>query len=140
MDSIKTLEGDLQCRELRFAILASRFNEFIVDQLVSRDGFVDIRSVQLELESLIAENTQDYYSALGAPAILLTGTEDGSHDRAIELWKRTPGLEIGILPGAGHACQLEQPWLFDRLLLEFLDRHDLGPAEVARTRAASAKR
>ena len=39
MDSIKTLEGDLQCRELRFAILASRFNDFIVDQLVS--GAVD---------------------------------------------------------------------------------------------------
>ena len=36
---IKTLEGDLQCRELRFAILASRFNEFIVEQLVR--GAVD---------------------------------------------------------------------------------------------------
>ncbi|WP_322109159.1 6,7-dimethyl-8-ribityllumazine synthase [Steroidobacter denitrificans] len=39
MDSIKTIEGDLQCRELRFAILASRFNEFIVERLV--DGAVD---------------------------------------------------------------------------------------------------
>jgi 6,7-dimethyl-8-ribityllumazine synthase len=34
MDTIKTTEGDLQCRELRFAIVASRFNEFIVEQLV----------------------------------------------------------------------------------------------------------
>lgn len=39
MDSIKTTEGDLQCRELRFAILASRFNEFIVERLVH--GAVD---------------------------------------------------------------------------------------------------
>lgn len=39
MDSIKTIEGDLQCRELRFAILASRFNEFIVERLVH--GAVD---------------------------------------------------------------------------------------------------
>jgi len=39
MDAIKTLEGDLQVRELRFAILASRFNEFIVEQLVR--GAVD---------------------------------------------------------------------------------------------------
>lgn len=36
---IKTLEGDLQCRELRFAIVAARFNEFIVDALVR--GAVD---------------------------------------------------------------------------------------------------
>jgi 6,7-dimethyl-8-ribityllumazine synthase len=36
---IKTLEGELQCRELRFAILASRFNEFVVEHLVR--GAVD---------------------------------------------------------------------------------------------------
>ncbi|HLS80851.1 MAG TPA: 6,7-dimethyl-8-ribityllumazine synthase [Steroidobacter sp.] len=36
---IKTLEGDLQCRELRFAILAARFNEFIVEALIR--GAVD---------------------------------------------------------------------------------------------------
>ncbi len=34
MDSIKTIEGDLQVRDLRFAILAARFNDFIVEQLV----------------------------------------------------------------------------------------------------------
>jgi 6,7-dimethyl-8-ribityllumazine synthase len=39
MDPIKTIEGDLQCRELRFAILASRFNELIVEQLVK--GAID---------------------------------------------------------------------------------------------------
>ena len=39
MDNIKTIEGDLQCRELRFAILAARFNDFIVDQLIR--GAVD---------------------------------------------------------------------------------------------------
>jgi 6,7-dimethyl-8-ribityllumazine synthase len=31
---LKTFEGDLLARDLRFAILAARFNEFIVDQLV----------------------------------------------------------------------------------------------------------
>ena len=36
---VKTLEGDLQVRELRFAILAARFNELIVEQLVR--GAVD---------------------------------------------------------------------------------------------------
>jgi 6,7-dimethyl-8-ribityllumazine synthase len=36
---IKTIEGDLQCRELRFVILAARFNDFIVEQLVR--GAVD---------------------------------------------------------------------------------------------------
>jgi len=34
MDNIKQFEGDLQVRDLRFAIAATRFNHFIVDQLV----------------------------------------------------------------------------------------------------------
>jgi 6,7-dimethyl-8-ribityllumazine synthase len=39
MDNIRTLSGDLVARDLRFAIVASRFNEFIVDSLVR--GAVD---------------------------------------------------------------------------------------------------
>ena len=34
MDRIKTTEGDVVVRDGRFAIVASRFNEFIVDSLV----------------------------------------------------------------------------------------------------------
>ena len=34
-DRIKTLEGDFNARGLRFGIVASRFNDFIVDRLLS---------------------------------------------------------------------------------------------------------
>lgn len=34
MDTPRVIEGDLQARDLRFAILASRFNESVVDALV----------------------------------------------------------------------------------------------------------
>jgi len=39
MDNIRTLNGDLAARDLRFAIVAARFNEFIVDSLIR--GAVD---------------------------------------------------------------------------------------------------
>jgi 6,7-dimethyl-8-ribityllumazine synthase len=39
MDNIRTVNGDLVARDLRFAIVASRFNEMIVDSLVR--GAVD---------------------------------------------------------------------------------------------------
>jgi 6,7-dimethyl-8-ribityllumazine synthase len=39
MDNVKVIEGDLQARDLRFAVAASRFNEFVVDALVR--GAVD---------------------------------------------------------------------------------------------------
>jgi hypothetical protein len=31
--------------------------------------------------------------------------------------------------GAGHACQLEQPWLFDQYMIEFLKKHELFPVK-----------
>ena len=34
MDKIKTTEGDLSVRDARFAIVAARFNDFIVDSLI----------------------------------------------------------------------------------------------------------
>ena len=34
-DRIKTLEGDFNARGLRFGIVASRFNDFIVDRLLA---------------------------------------------------------------------------------------------------------
>lgn len=39
MDNIRVIEGDLQARDCRFVVLASRFNEFVVDALVR--GAVD---------------------------------------------------------------------------------------------------
>jgi 6,7-dimethyl-8-ribityllumazine synthase len=40
MEHPRVIEGDLQARDLRFAILASRFNEFVVDRLVQ--GALDL--------------------------------------------------------------------------------------------------
>ena len=39
MNSLKTLEGDYAARDLRAAIVASRFNEFVVERLIA--GAVD---------------------------------------------------------------------------------------------------
>jgi pimeloyl-ACP methyl ester carboxylesterase len=36
-----------------------------------------------------------------------------------------------VLHGAGHACHMEQPWLFDRLMIEFLQKHGLFPGSLA---------
>jgi 6,7-dimethyl-8-ribityllumazine synthase len=39
MQGLKTIEGDLQAGDLRFAIVAARFNDFVVERLI--DGAVD---------------------------------------------------------------------------------------------------
>ena len=62
------------------------------------------------------------------PSIILSGSEDGIHKSAFALKEQIPNCVIRILHGAGHACQMEQPWLFDRYMIEFLKDHGLFPA------------
>jgi pimeloyl-ACP methyl ester carboxylesterase len=65
--------------------------------------------------------------------IMLTGSEDSAHQRAFALKERVRGCELRVLPGAGHACQMEQPWLFDRMMIEFLSKHGLFPGSPPAT-------
>ena len=83
MDKIKTIEGDLVVRDARFAIVATRFNDFIVDSLLkaavrclrehgAADGDVEIVRVPgafelpLILDKLAASRRFDGIVALGA--------------------------------------------------------------------------
>ena len=63
--------------------------------------------------------------------LIMTGSEDAAHKRAFALRDVLPDAELVTLVGAGHACQLEQPWEFDRHLLDFLDRR-VGLPDIAR--------
>ena len=65
--------------------------------------------------------------ALGGRYVL-SGSEDAIHKSAFALKEQIPNCAMRILHGAGHACQLEQPWLFDRYMVEFLQDHGLFPA------------
>jgi pimeloyl-ACP methyl ester carboxylesterase len=64
--------------------------------------------------------------------IIISGSEDSAHQGAFALKERVPGCEMTIIHGAGHACQLEQPWLFDQHMLAFLKKHKLFPGIPAK--------
>lgn len=73
---------------------------------------------------------------LHAPVLILTGSEDSAHPRAFALRDRLPDAELVTLEGAGHACNIEQPWEFDRQLLSFLERRGIARALGVVTAAA----
>ncbi len=83
MNTIKTIEGELAARDARFTIVASRFNEFIVESLLKgavsslrRHGAVDsdieiVRvpgafEMPLAVETIAAARRADGIIALGA--------------------------------------------------------------------------
>ena len=62
------------------------------------------------------------WSGISVPTLVITGTEDNAHPRALVLPDHIPDCELVVMDGAGHACQLERPWEFDAAMIDFLSR------------------
>jgi pimeloyl-ACP methyl ester carboxylesterase len=45
----------------------------------------------------------------------------------LEVASVRPDVPVRVIPGAGHACYIEQPAAFDAILLDFMDQ-TLGAA------------
>jgi len=116
MEKIKTTEGDLNARDARFTIVASRFNEFIVESLIkgavsclrrhgADDSHLEIIRVPgayempLAVDKIAAARRADGIIALGA--IIRGATPHfayvaGECIRGIAAASREHGVPIGI--------------------------------------------
>lgn len=111
------------CAAFRQTPLAHYFASLFTE----RNDYADAKTIILLFEAILKQEPEGHHSDIKCPMIILSGTEDSVHQSAYDLKAKIPGCEIKVLPGAGHACQMEQPWLFDRLMIEFLKKHGLFP-------------
>jgi pimeloyl-ACP methyl ester carboxylesterase len=118
---------DYTFEDLSPAFRATPLAHFFADLFSERNGSADLQSILYQFEALQKPEPEGHHDGIGCPTVILTGSEDGAHASAFPLKARIPNCEMNILHGAGHACQIEQPWLFDRLMIEFLTRHGLFP-------------
>ena len=82
----------------------------------------------------------DQMASIDVPLLVISGDEDEPCLEPSLLIKRTvPTAGLAIVPCTGHAVNLEEPALFNRLLENFLHQasHGKWPARDARTRPES---
>ena len=82
------------------------------------------------VEVLRARRGTDMTSRLGGmkvPALVVNGEFDNGLAGGTRTAKMIPGAVHKILPGAGHACCLEDPAMFNAVVMEFLDENGLLP-------------
>jgi len=60
---------------------------------------------------------------LKMPVLIMNGEFDNSLKRSKEMSTRIAGAEHRTIPGAGHACCLEDPATFDGHVMDFLKQH-----------------
>jgi pimeloyl-ACP methyl ester carboxylesterase len=113
--------------DLSPAFRATPMAHFFADLFTERNGTADLQTIIRQFEALAQPEPAGHLEGIACPTVILTGTEDAIHSTAFALKALIPKCELKVLPGAGHACNIEQPWLFDRLMIEFLTRHGLHP-------------
>ena len=106
---------------------ATPLAHYFAELFTERNDLADVESIIYQFEAMLEPEPDDHYAGIACPTIILTGSEDSAHQHAFALQDRISDCELKVLPGAGHACQLEQPWLFDRFIIDFLTEKGLFP-------------
>jgi pimeloyl-ACP methyl ester carboxylesterase len=79
----------------------------------------------------------DEMARIEVPALILAGDEEEPCLEACLLMKRViPTAGLALLPRSGHAINLEEPALFNRLLEDFLHQVEAGRWTARDPRAA----
>jgi pimeloyl-ACP methyl ester carboxylesterase len=104
-------------------------SRFFAELFSERNRHADVPSIIRQFEAILSEPL-DHYGDIRCPAIILNGTEDVATAGVDGLKSRIPACEASLIQGAGHASHMEQPWVFNRLMLDFLKRQRLHPAEL----------
>jgi pimeloyl-ACP methyl ester carboxylesterase len=96
-----------------------------------------MRGYQARRPSLYALTGQ--IAAIDVPVLVMTGDEDEPClEPSLMLKRAIPKAALAVLPGSGHAINLEEPALFNRLLEDFLHQVDSGRWQARDPSAAPA--
>ena len=108
------------------AFRESPLGRYFADLTAERNDTADLESI-IEMFRALYVPDPDWLFEVQAPVLIISGTEDRAHEPAKVLQARIAGCEFQALVGAGHACQLEQPWAWDAHAIEFLRRKGVFP-------------
>lgn len=114
---------------------ASPLGRYFVDLFVERNGTADVDSILALLRAHDPADPMWLHPAITAPTLIVTGGLDRSRERQRALAEHIAGAQFVLIEGAGHCCNMEQPWAYDAAVLSFL--HGLDERRGARRRRAA---
>jgi pimeloyl-ACP methyl ester carboxylesterase len=117
-------------REFTFDDFSPAFREtpyatYFADLFTERNDTADVPTIIEQFRALGHPDPDWLFQGIKVPTQIITGSEDNAHQSAFALQERIAGCELVTIQGAGHACNMEQPWVWDAAALAFLRKHGL---------------
>lgn len=85
-------------------------------------------SLRTQVHVMAEADQRDLLPRITVPTLLIWGELDARSSRSVanQFQRTIPDTKLVVIPGAGHACQLERPEQFNRAVREFCRAHPTG--------------
>lgn len=114
---------DYALEDVSAAFRAQPLARYFARMFAERNHTGDLTAIVRVFRALAEPDPEWLQRDLHAPVLLFSGSEDFTHKPALALAEQLPDVELFVIQGAGHACQLEVPWVFDAQMIRFLRAH-----------------
>src|SRR5262245_2415981 len=104
---------------------ASARGKYLLSLFTDTDPQLKPDALKSIFAALEVKNLTPRLGELRMPVLTLNGEFDGTLPRTREMSQKIPGAVHQIIPGAGHACCLENPMVFDQSIRDFLSKYEL---------------
>jgi 3-oxoadipate enol-lactonase len=106
----------------------SRLGRHLIGMFVEREPRLDGEAIAQVFMAGNQTDTTERLPGMKVPTLVINGELDHSLPAGRRTASLVPGAVHKILPNTGHACCIEDPAGFDRLVIEFLQGRGLMPA------------
>jgi 3-oxoadipate enol-lactonase len=101
----------------------SRLGRYLLGMHTEMDSKLSAPAIAEIFNALQNRDLTARLAELKMPVLIINGEFDNSLKRSQDMSRRIAGAEHRMIPGAGHACCLEDPASFDGHVMNFLKKH-----------------
>jgi 3-oxoadipate enol-lactonase len=109
------------------AFADSKLGRHLLNMWVERNPLLNGEAIAQVFTALSNNDTTERLPGFKVPLLVVNGELDNSLPGGTRTASLVPGAVHKIIPGAGHACNLEDPATFDAIVLDFLHERGLVP-------------
>jgi 3-oxoadipate enol-lactonase len=102
----------------------TKLGQYLLGMHTEMDNRLSAPAIAKIFHALQNRDFTSRLSELKMPVLVMNGEFDNSLARSREMAKNIAGAEHRVIAGAGHACCLEDPAVFDEIVLSFLKKHE----------------
>jgi pimeloyl-ACP methyl ester carboxylesterase len=114
---IRTMTPQQLARERAPNLLSRNAPTEIVEEAIARMAEIHPPGYEAASFAISTADTRGVLEEITVPLLMIWGAED----TITPAWKDWPKrAEVKIIPNAGHLCYLEQPQLFNEIVIDFL--------------------